>query len=376
MLNVLCFGRLYGASLGGVERHVQSLIEGLAGRVRFVDLVPSRDGRFHEHRIAGNPAYELPILGTIASAPLCPSMPLWARRLHREQRFDLVHLHFPDPTSHLAALALPTSLPVVISWHSDIVRQKRLRMLYRPFESRILRRAAAIVVATPRHYTSSTVLRSASIEHKLSVVPYGMDFARFDAPPAGAEEIRRRHGTRLVFALGRHVYYKGFEYLIEAMARVPNARLLLGSDGPLTPALRAQAAALGLGDRVVFLGRVPEDELSAYYHAADVFCLPSVEPAEAFGLAQAEAMACGRPVVCCELNNGVTYVNRHGETGLVVSPRDAASLAAALRELLDNPQRREQMGKAAAQRLRAEFTIAAQCDGMMKVYERVSRITK
>jgi glycosyltransferase involved in cell wall biosynthesis len=186
-----------------------------------------------------------------------------------------------------------------------------------------------------------------------------------------AAEIRQRYGKRLIFALGRHVYYKGFEYLIETMARIPDARLLLGSEGPLTPALRARAAALGLADHVVFLGRVPDDQLADHYFACDVFYLPSVEPSEAFSLGHVEAMARGRPVVCCELGNGVSYVNRHGETGLIVPPRDPAALAAALRELLDDPSRRDRLGRNAAQRVRSEFTLSAQCDAMRRNAVRV-----
>jgi rhamnosyl/mannosyltransferase len=371
MLNVLCFGRLHGTSEGGMERHVHSLIVGLQGRVRFVNLVPSREGQARERRVGDSLVCETAGFTFGTNAPLSPTMPWRARQLHRQWRFDLAHLHFPDPMSHAAALALPASVPLVISWHSDIVRQKRLRLLYAPFERAILRRAAAVVVGTPEHFRSSRVLPAAGVEHKLAVVPYGVDFARFDRPGPLTSEIRRRYGERIVFALGRHVYYKGFEYLIDAMAALPDACLLLGSTGPLSAALRERARSCGLGSRVVFLGHVPDEELPDFYHACDVFCMPSVEPAEAFGIAQVEAMACRRPVVCCNLQNGVTYVNRDGVTGLVVPPRDAPALAAALERLLGDSSLRQRLGEAASERVRREFSLDAQCQAMLGVYERV-----
>jgi glycosyltransferase involved in cell wall biosynthesis len=372
MLKVLCFGRLHGGSYGGMERHVESLILGLAGKVRFVNLVPSRDGPAREHRLGDSVVYEVRAYGLGTNAPLSPSMPWRARRLHREWQFDAAHLHFPDPMSHAAALALPGSIPIIISWHSDIVRQKRLRVLYQPFLNRILKRAAAVVVGTPEHLRSSQVLPGAGVEHKTFQVPYGVDFARFKQPGPRAAEIRRRFGERIVFALGRHVYYKGFEFLIDAMAHLPDARLLLGGEGPLTGELRRRAEALGVAGRVGFLGRIPEDELADFYFACDVFCMPSVEPAEAFGLVQVEAMACARPVVCCDLRNGVTYVNRHNITGLVVPPRDATALATALRDLLNDPALRQSLGKAGAARVRGEFSLQAQCDRMLAVYNCVA----
>jgi glycosyltransferase involved in cell wall biosynthesis len=372
MLKVLCFGRLHGGSHGGMERHVESLILGLQGEVRFVNLVPSRDGAAREHRLGESVVYEAAAFSLGSNMPLSPGMPWRARRLHREFEFDLAHLHFPDPMSHAAALALPPSLPIVISWHSDIVRQKRLRILYRPFEQRILRRAAAVVIGTPAHFTSSGVLPGAGVDHKIARVPYGVDFARFGAPGPRAAELRRQFGERIVFALGRHVYYKGFEFLIDAMAGLPDAHLLLGGEGPLTAELRQRAALRGVSARVHFLGRVPDEELADHYFACGVFCMPSVESSEAFGLVQVEAMACARPVVCCELHNGVTYVNRHEHTGLVVPPRDPVALGEALRRLLADAALRQRLGQAAAARVREEFSLEAQCRAMLEVYRRAA----
>src|SRR5258708_6804006 len=151
----------------------------------------------------------------------------------------------------------------------------------------------------------------------------------------------------------------------------PGVKLLLGGQGPLTPELERSGGDAGVGDRVVFLGRIAEAELPAYYHACDVFCLPSVEPAEGFGIVQIEAMACGKPVVCCELHNGVTWVNRDGVTGLVVPPADSKALAAALARLGGDAALRARLGEQGRARALAEFTTEAMCRGTLRVYQQV-----
>jgi rhamnosyl/mannosyltransferase len=242
--------------------------------------------------------------------------------------------------------------------------------LYQPFLRRLIASADAIIAATPAHFSSSAQLPPQAGRAAHHVVPYGFDLARFRERPPLADELRRRHGAGLLlFALGRHVYYKGFQFLIRALPMLPGAKLLLGGQGPLTPELERSARDAGVADRVVFLGRIAEAELPAYYHACDVFCLPSVEPAEGFGIVQIEAMACGKPVVCCELHNGVTWVNRDGVTGLVVPPADSQALAAALTRLGNDAALRARLGEQGRARALAEFTTEAMCRGTLRVYQ-------
>jgi rhamnosyl/mannosyltransferase len=367
-LRVLLTGRFSDDDFGGLERHVRSLVQALDGDCDYVNVVGSREWRFERDLSTGCPTYKIPALFHVTSMPICPTMPWWMRKLHNERHFDLIHLHFPDPMAHLAALALPRDLPVVITWHSDIVRQARLLRLYRPLQDPFVRRAKAIIAPTPSHFASSVELARLAVSDRFHVVPFGVDVPVYATPHPRAAEIRARYREPLLFALGRHVYYKGFEFLIDAMDLLPNARLLLGGSGPLTEELRKRAAAGQARDRVTFLGRIPDNELPAYYQACDVFCMPSVERAEAFGIVQIEAMAAGKPVVCCELNNGVTYVNRHGETGLVVPPRDPPALAKAIGSLVADPVLRRRLGEQAKARVDAEFSMLALRRGTLEAY--------
>ena len=374
-MKVLHFGRFYNAQFGGLERVVMHLLKRLARDIGVTNLVANERLGTDVLEVDGYRIYKAPSLGVLAGAAICPTMPLWARRLYRELRFDIAHLHFPDPMSHLAAALLPKEVKLVISWHSDIIRQKALLNLYRPFQDRIVARADAIVGATPFHFSASTQLGACRDPKRLHVVPYGIDFAPFEdaAAAAAGAALKTTFGRRfMIFAIGRHVYYKGFEYLVRAMQDVrDDAVLVLGGTGPLSQSLKELAASLGLTGKIVFPGRIADEVLPAYYHAADVFCLPSVAPSEAFGLVQVEAMASRKPVITCELGNGVSYVNRDGVTGLVVPPADPRALAVALNRLLDDAPLRKKMGEAGYARAKSEFTVEAMTRGMLSVYQSV-----
>jgi rhamnosyl/mannosyltransferase len=277
--------------------------------------------------------------------------------------------------AHLVAYCLPKNIKLVITWHSDIVKQKKLLQFYQPFLKNIIKRADAIIAATPAHFSSSEQLIKWGNPDRFFVVPYGINADSFTSLAPGAIAINsikeKYQPEKIIFAVGRHVYYKGYEYLIRAMKDIANTILLLGGTGPLTDQLKNLANSLHLEKRIVFLGCIPEDQLASYYHAADVFCLPSVEKSEAFGLVQLEAMACKKPVICCELHNGVTYVNQNGITGLVVPPRDPFALAQAINTLLQDEQLRLKMGANGYNRVITEFTQEKMWQETLNVYNKI-----
>lgn len=370
---VLCFGRLCDALPGGIQSHVAGLLESLKGKVDFLNLVPSRDyreTRFFQGRV---PVIRTPGWDVDGSLVLSPALVGEAWRQHRGNPFDLIHLHFPDPMSHFASMAIPANVPRIITWHADIVRQKHLLKLYRPWQRRVLSQAAAIIVATPAHLSSSPNLSARGVCNKVRVIPYGFNLSRFSVTDvAGVRSIREAYPGRLLFALGRHVSYKGFDVLLQAMAaQAPDVQLLLGGIGPLSETLRQQAKALGVSDRVHFLGLVKDALLPAYYQASDLFCLPSVTQAEAFGIVQVEAMAAGCPVVSTCLGNGVDFVNQNGITGLTVPPGDPGALASALATLLKDENRRRLLGRRAQERALAEFSLEAMGERTFGLYQEV-----
>jgi rhamnosyl/mannosyltransferase len=364
---VLQLGKYYHPYKGGMETHLQQLCERLAPRVD-LDVVVSNTGpRTVVERVGPVRVTRCLEAAHVASTSLCPTLPWFLSRA----RYDLLHVHFPHPMGVMAYLASrkPRHHRVVITYHSDIVRQERLLKLYAPFMHRVMDRADAVICTSPDYIESSPTLRR--YREKCRVIPLGIDLAPF-APTERilrqAAELRARHGGGpLVLGVGRLIYYKGFELLLEAMRSV-DARLLLVGTGPLMGELQAKAFSFGVSNRVHFAGNVDALDLPAYFHACDVFALPSVARSEAFGLVQLEAMACGKPVVNTALDSGVPYVSRHGESGLTVPPKDAGALAEALRALLADPARARALGEAGRERVKREFTLETMAERTLALY--------
>lgn len=375
MIRTLTFGRFADENFGGVERYTFELAKALRAEVALTNIV-ARRGRGPDIVSAAETLYARPLF-YLAGAPVCPTMPVHAMRLHRRKPFDIVHLQFPaDPMAHLSALAVGREARLVITWHSDIVRQKGAARLYWPFLRRLVSRADAIIAPTPAHFQSMVQLAALSRPEQRHVVPFGFDLERYRVPHPRATELRLKAGKPIVFALGRHVYYKGFEYLIRAMQSIGEAVLFLGGTGPLTASLDGLVNELGLQERVRLVGRISEQDLPAYYQACDVFCLPSVETAEAFGIVQVEAMAAGKPVLCTTLGNGVNWVNPDGITGVAAPPRDSKALADALNRLLQDQSLRNRLGRAAAERAQKMFSLNALRAGTLEVYHAVMRASQ
>jgi len=367
-MNVLQVYKYYYPHVGGIERVIQDLVEGLRHHHRMQILVCTEAARGNSEAVNGIPVTRAGTFRTYFSVPLSFTYPVLMRRLAADH--DVLHFHLPYPFADFTYLMVRPHGKVVVWWHSDIVRPKRLSRLYRPFLKSFLRKAHAIIVAAPQLIDSSAVL--SKFREKCVVIPIGIDTSRFnmdDRVSRRAAQIRN-NARAVVLFIGRFVYYKGIEYLIEAMQRV-DARLVLVGEGPLESSLKAQVALMGLEEKVAFVGRVEEEDIAAYYHASDVFVLPSVENTEAYGIVQLEAMACGKPVISTDLPTGVSFVNLHEKTGLVVPPRNAEALADAINGLLGNEPARKALGEFARQRVEAQFTKQKMLQSVHELYERV-----
>jgi glycosyltransferase involved in cell wall biosynthesis len=417
--------------LGGVESVLRTLSEGLVehagAKVRAI--VCNESQQRVEETIGGVEVVRLRRQFALSSAPVSLAMRHAIRyEMGRQwntsggamspsdtefrKRPDVFHFHSPYPWGELSFLLAGVDVPSIVLYHSDIVRQKRLLTAYRPFLERFLDTVDLIVASSPNMIACSEFLSPRA--EKCRVVPFGLPLGRFQSSEAvlrRAAELRAAHpGRKVVLFVGRLVYYKGVDVLLRAMtlllgegypgygasvapaapvsARVvdagpsaaPAARLdsdlvLIGS-GPLEPELRQLAEASGTAGRVTFLPPQTDTELDAWYHAADVLCLPSVARSEAFGLVQIEAHAAGTPVVSTDLPTGVPYANLDGVTGLIVPPGDAPALAHALARLLSDDELRLRLGHQARERALQEFTVPRMVAGTMQAYaEAIERHT-
>jgi glycosyltransferase involved in cell wall biosynthesis len=379
-MHILHIYKDYPPILGGIENHVRLLAETQASRGRQVTvLVTNPTG----HRTViteegGVRVIRAARLGTVVSTPLSLALPRQLARI----RPDLVHLHFPYPVGEVSQWALRRGRATVLTYHSDVVRQRSIMRFYRSVLVRVLAHADAIVIGSPPMRQSSYLQAYGA---KLRLIPYGIPLARFREPPSAAALARvrsaygdaidreRATGQCLLLFVGRLRYYKGLDTLIRVLPRIP-ARLLVVGTGPMEDEWQALAQETGAADRIAWLGEVPDADLPAIYHLADLFVLPASHSSEAFGLVQVEAMAAGLPVVCTELGTGTSYVNQHGVTGLVVPPCDVDALCDALGYLIGNPDLRKEMGAFARDRA-SEFDLDVMVSRVLEMYEDVLRET-
>ncbi|UNC93603.1 glycosyltransferase [Candidatus Contubernalis alkaliaceticus] len=367
-LRVLQVNKLYSPHIGGIEKIVQNIAEGLKDKLDIKVLVCQEKGRGANEVINGVEVIRSGSLGLYASMPLSPGFPLLLNRLSRDR--DILHFHMPFPLGDLSYLFMkPKNKKIVVSWHSDIIRQQFWLKYYRSFLYKFLNLADKILVAAPANIEFSPFLKE--FREKCMVIPYGIDDSPFQSKdmPEKIENIRNQYGGGpLLLFVGRLVYYKGLEYLIRAMGQV-NARLLVIGHGPLLEQHKALVHKTGLEKRVFFLGEIDQEDMPLYYEACDIFVLPSSANSEAFGLVQLEAMACARPVINTLLPTGITFASLDRQTGITVPPLNSGALANAIKELLADEGLRKEYGYNARKRFQHYFTRDKMLNNILRLYE-------
>lgn len=354
---------------GGIEQTIERMARWQVAAGHEVTVLVSASGERHgrTETIGGVRIVRVAEWARALSSPICPGFPAALAR----ERADVWHLHSPNPLGEASFQWVRPQGAMVITYHADLSRQRALLPVYGPLVHALFRRADGLHATAPQALERAGSLVT-PFRGRFQVVPLGIDagplleLAR-DRP--GALALRERHGDPFLLFVGRLRHYKGLDHVLEAMRSV-RARLVIVGDGPMGPSLHAQAARLGLGDRVHFAGPVSDEGLFDHLAGAGIGLLPSSTGAEAFGLAMVESMAAGLPVISTEIGTGTSYVNRHGETGLIVPPRDPAALARAIQQLVEDPAGRARMGAAGRMRVRELFTTAAMMRGMDALYAR------
>lgn len=348
---------------GGIEKHIHSIRSGGSSMEHEV-LVCARGRRGQVLQTPWGAERHVPEYGRVLSAPLAPGM----ARAVRNSPADLFHVHMPNPTGELATVHAARR-PYVVTYHADVVRQAFALPAYRLLIRRVFRGARAVIVASAAVLRNSPQLRSVPTA---TVIPYGVDtlmLRRELVDPMSVERLRERYGHPFLLAVGRLVYYKGFDVLVNACAEKLRAPVVIVGDGPERDRLAQQVKTHRLEDRVTLAGRVSESELHAHYAAASAFVLPSTSRAEAFGIATAEAQAFGLPVVVTEIGTGTTEAMLPGKTGLAVHPNNAAALAEAATRVLEPGINRE-FGAAARRHAEESLSLTGMTARLDRLYER------
>ncbi|GGP25428.1 glycosyltransferase [Silvimonas amylolytica] len=282
--------------------------------------------------------------------------------------YDLLHYHFPWPFGDVLHALAGHRKPSVVTYHSDIVKQKWLKKAYSPLMTWFLGHVDAIAPTSPGYLASSADLEP--FREKCTVIPLGLDPASHPAPDAHAiAAYRDRFGARYFAFVGVFRYYKGLQYLIEAAANVAENIVLMG-DGPLRKEYEAEAARRGLTN-LHFMGLVDEQVKMDIMAGAHAFVFPSHLRSEAFGLGLAEAAMMGKPMISCDINTGTSFINLHGETGLVIPPADPVALAQAMNALAGDVELARQQGEAARVRFMQMFSLEQMVTAYAALYRHV-----
>ena len=355
-------------SQGGTEEHLRTLSRGLVCRGMDVDVFfPSREvsGVAH-HSDEGVRIWRVPETAEIASCNV------FFRGLSQFRRLaaaaDIVHYHFPWPWGDVLHALEPASATRrhVVTYHSDIVRQRLLAVPYRPLMQRFLGSADRIIATSQAYADTSGVLPRH--RDRLRVIPLGIDPSRIAAPePARLARWRQELGEDFFLFVGVLRYYKALHLLVHAAASTGLAVVIAG-DGPESARLRALAERLGASS-VRFTGRVSDEDKWALFGLSRAFVLPSDRRSEAFGVSLLEAMSFGRPMITADIGTGTGFVNENGVTGLHVKPSDPDDLARAMQRLAQDHDLRQRLGSAARERLARCFRAETMVDAHIRLYQ-------
>ena len=360
-MQIVHLGKFYPPEWGGIESVTEALADEHTAAGHKVDVVCFTRG-ISETSGSSPTVRRFRIFSAPSSQPI--SFGYFINALKIGRNADVLHVHAPNILAALVSIFMPKYIKVVVQWHADIVDKGLIGHLVRPLERAMLKRADEVVCTTPVYAAESIALQP--FLHKISTVPLGIH----ETPPSVCPNSL---GDYVLF-VGRLVPYKGLSVLLDAIPHVDKSvRFVLVGEGPEEQPLREQATRLGINDKVMFMGKTEVGYLNALYAHAQLFCLPSVNRLEAFGVVLLEAMRANLPLVTTNIpGSGVAWVNQDGVTGRVVPPNDPKALAHAIEEVLETNATKQRYAKGAHARFLATFTRKAMADQFLAIYEKPS----
>lgn len=371
MKKVLHIPNYYNPHIGGIEQTAEDIVDSLKGITENKVICFNGDKKTSFDEVNGVSVTRCGKKITILSQGIAPDYNKNLKKIFKEYKPDYVIFHYPNPfVSHylLKYLKKNKQIKFILWWHSDIVKQKLVRKLFEGQNKKLLKRADTIIATSPNYVLGSKYLTT--YKDKVHVIPssVGVHQANIDVVNNKINEIKENNkGKKIIFALGRHVKYKGIEHLVKASKYIPDDYMIyIGGKGPLTDELMEMSKN---DFKITFLGKMKNEDLEAYLSACDVFAFPSVTKNEAFGLALAEAMLHHKPAVTFTIpGSGVNYVNLNGETGIEVANGDEKAFAEAIIKIASNDDLKNTYGENAYNRVMTLFSKDAFKKEVIKLF--------
>lgn len=355
----------YPDSVGGVEQVINQLARASVNLGVHTEVLSlSSDQYPRSIEIDGHLAHRSKMSFQIASTGF--SLSVFSRFSQLIKEVDVIHYHYPWPFMDLVHFAARVKIPTVVTYHSDIIRQKTLLKFYRPLKNRFLTSVDRIVATSPNYLETSHVLER--YRDKTTVIPIGLDNSTYPkTSPQLLAKWQERFGKRFFLFVGMLRYYKGLHILLDALKDTGYPVVIVGS-GPLETELKEHAARLGL-QNIYFTGMLQNEDKAALLELCYAVVFPSHLRSEAFGISLLEGAMYGKPMISSEIGTGTSFINIDQETGLVVKPSDPQAFREALQFLWDNPLAAEKMGMQAKKRYLALFTADQMAAGYVGLYK-------
>lgn len=370
-MKILHIPNYYYPHIGGIEQTAHDIVNSLRDSNEQKVICFNSGKKTGTDEVDGIEVIRCGALIKVSSQALSLSYNKLLKKQFKNFEPEMVIFHFPNPfVAHflLKRIKKHPNCKLIVWWHLDITRQKILGKLFKGQTKKLLNRADKIIATSPNYIKGSRFLKE--FEQKCTVIPSCINENRLcitESTLRMAEEVRAQNKDKIIcFAVGRHVEYKGYEYLIEASKNLDdNFKIFIGGTGKLTEKLKTLATS---DKKIEFLGKLTDEEVKAYMYACDIYCFPSITKNEAFGLALAEAMFFGKPAVTFTIDGSrVNFVNLDKITGIEVENRNSDKYSEALKLLAENKDVRAKYGQAGYERVSELFTLAKFKENIIKL---------
>lgn len=358
------YKRSYPESIGGVEKFIDTLCKSIAiYGVKNEVLSLSRKPSSKFIQLEGYKVYQAKEDIYIGSTGF--SWGAFLKFIRLSKNVDIIHHHYPHPFGDLLQVLSFTKKPYLVTYHSDILRQKNLEILYNPLKHFFLKHSQKIIATSPNYYATSEILQKYS--SKVEIVPIGLFSEDYKIPiNKKIEYWKKKLGSNFFLFIGAERYYKGLKIALQAVENTDIKMVFAGAlqaNKDLAKYMKSKSMK-----NINILGKISKQDKCALLKLCYGFVFPSNLRSEAFGIALLEAAYFGKPLISCEIGTGTSYVNKHGETGFVVKPGDPKELRQAMLNLLGNKELAQKMGEEAKIRSKKLFTADKQARAYFKIY--------